>query len=816
MAGILAALLAGMFALALAQARAQAPTDAHQLIDELNNVSLDPTQVFVLRHAQIARDRVRIYFNRGFIGFFPPVAGQVTGAVFSGEGEVLLVPPNASEKRNLAEFTGAAVLEEPFKSAYLCFTDRTAEELRAFARRPDPDDPDQPGGFAGEWGPIARLLNPDHAARVLQDLLGDRDFPYFYARFQGTNLGVFEVTVDERLPEAVVVDSPRRSHGRLYGDVWCSFASAASRAKMPLLLESPTVVRAYKIQTRIQEDHSLEGRAELEVESQSSADRVLMFELSRRLEVVEVRDERGRELEVFPQRAREESRAAERGNDWIVVVLPSAHPRGERFRLFFAYRGQVIADLGNGVLYVGARGSWYPNPGSGLRASYDLTFRYPERLTLVATGSRVDQVSSDGFTQGRWVSDGVIPVAGFNLGAYDSRVRRNGNETVEVYATRRAEPALDREQIVVEPMNPPLPGRPGSRRLPTVLFPRAEPPPAPSALLDLVAERATRALQYFKTLFGPFPYPRLAISQVPGGVGQGWPELVYLPTLAFFPEAQRLRMAQGAGAKREGFADDTMLAHEIAHQWWGNQLGWKTYRDQWLSEGFSSYAAALFLAHEKDGEKRLREILRAYRQDLMSKTPEGRTIESGGPVWLGVRLSNSLNPEGYSNIVYKKACWIVHMLRMLMADPKTGSDDRFFKMLRDFTAAYRGTNPSTEDFARHAEKYLTPEADLERTGRLDWFFDEWVYGTGIPTYQVESSLRRAGRNQFVAQGAIRQSGVSPDFEMLVPVVALYGRERRVPLGRVVVTDQGGKFRFVLSSQPTRVTVDEDRVLAIVR
>jgi aminopeptidase N len=184
-------------------------------------------------------------------------------------------------------------------------------------------------------------------------------------------------------------------------------------------------------------------------------------------------------------------------------------------------------------------------------------------------------------------------------------------------------------------------------------------------------------------------------------------------------------------------------------------------------------------------------------------------------VWLGERLSNSRNPDGYGNIVYKKACWIVHMLRDLMTEPATGADERFFRMLRDFLAAHRGEVVSTEDFVRHAEKYMTRAMDLEHDGRLDWFFNEWVYNTGIPTYQLTSKTRRLGPDKFLVQGTIEQADVPSDFEMLVPVVALTTRNKRVRLGRVAVGDSGGHFRFTMTSKPAHIIIDEDNLLAVV-
>jgi hypothetical protein len=799
----------------LTSAPGHAQTAAHpgQLLLKLNYLTIDPAEIYVLRDTQITRDRVNFYFNRGFIGFLGPVNGEITGAVFEGDGEVLVMPPNPVEKRSLAFFTKSAILEEQFTSAYLRFTDQTARELMAHARRPDPEDPEQPDGFADKWRSVVARLNPQYSTRILMDLLGERDMPCFQAYLQGRNLGAFHVQIDERAPEAVRVGAVAQEGGRVYADIWCSFASKRGEARLGSLRIGSARVISYKIDTRIDADNSLQGRAELELESRSSADRVLIFELARSLRVSEVQDGSGHSLPVLQNPSLEESEAAARGNDWIVVVLPSPQPVGERFRLIFAYQGNVIADVGNGVLYVGKRGSWYPNRGFNPGATYDLTFHYPERLTLIATGERLEERISDGLKHSHWVSQQPIPIAGFNLGAYQSRTRRAGNVDIEVFAAREAEAALEKRRIEVQPPSSLIitRGRERAGAFPVIAKPAI--PLDPAALLDRVMDVTASAVQLFAGLWGPFPYGRLAVSQVPGNFGQGWPGLVYLPTLSFLPPSERERLGVN---RSDDVNSEITVAHEIAHQWWGNEVGWQSYHDQWLSEGFATYAAALFLAGEKDGERRFQKLMQDYKAALLSKTPQGATIESGGPVWLGRRLSNSRNPEGYDNIIYKKACWAIHMLRSLMADGQAGSRERFFTMLRDFVATYRGQYPSTQDFIRHAEKYMTPVMDVDRDHHLDWFFNDWVYGTGIPTYKMEASTRRASPRKYVIEGMIEQNDVPPQFEMPVPVVAYFGKDRKVRLGWVVVSASPAKFRYTTREKPSRVTIDEDATLAVVR
>lgn len=791
-----------------------AAPDPQELYRQIREDPIDPSQVYFVREVRLNRGGVNIYLNRGFIGMLAPVGGRITGAVFSGDGEILLLPSNRVEKQSLAQFTKASVLEERFTTAYLRFTDNTAQEILEKARKPDPEDPEQPTGFAQQWNAFAERLSPEYSVRILEDFLGRQGLPFFYALLQGAALGEFEVTDDERRPEAMRVTGTRQKEGRIYADVWCSFPSRKSWDDMDALERGSARVTSYKIATRIKDDNSLEGRAELELESWSGADRVIAFELSSRLRIRDVRDEEGNKLVVLPPSPSEDASPGIRVQDWIAVVLKEPHPVGSKYRLNFTYGGNVIADVGNGVLYVGAHGSWYPNRSLSEPSSFDLTFHYPDRLTLVATGRRVEEGSAEGWRLSRWVSDGRFRVAGFNLGAYDSRVRKVGNVSVEVYATREVEAELEKRYLAEFPSvliesHPMAEGRGIIKVIPAPAPPHLD----PAALLDKVVAKTSETLRYFETLFGPFPYSRLALAQIPGNFGQGWPELVYLPTLSFLRGDERPRL--GSRPRGEDLEAGLVVTHEIAHQWWGNEVGWKSYHDQWLSEGFASYASALALARDKEGERKFRGLLQAYKQDLLSKNSEGDTIESGGPIWLGSRLSSSPNPLGYDNIVYKKSCWVLHMLRKLMAEPRTGSDERFSKMLRDFVETYRGQNPSTEDFLQHANRYMTPALDLDGNHRLDWFFTDWVYGTGIPAYKLDVKTRRLADNRYEVQGTIEQSGVADNFEMLVPVVAVASRDKKVLLGRVAVGGSGGRFKFTTRFRPSRVTIDDGDLLAVV-
>jgi len=790
-------------------AAASTPPEAaspQELLKQLDAVSADPTQIYTLRNVQITRDRLKLYFNRGFIAFFTPVAGAITGAVFSGDGEVLLIPPVAVEKRNLAQFTQSPILEERITSAYLRFTDRTAQELLAAAARPDPEDTEQPTGLVETWAPLIRQLNPIQSMRILEDVLGERDRPYFHAWVRGATLGAFEVNDDERVAEAVRVGAVQRSGSRLFADIWCSFPSRTSEARRESLTPGTAVARSYKIDTRINDDNSLDGHAAIELESQSGQDRVVSFELSGRLKVSaasEVEPGGKQDVVFFQSPPPEESTAAARGNDWVVAVLPAPHAAGTRFRLDFSYRGNVIADVGNGVLYVGAHGMWYPNRAM-LGASYDLTFSYPGRLTLVATGRRAEETSAQGVKHSRWISDGMFPVAGFNLGAYAERTRVVGTTSIEAYAAPGVEPSLRQRQLAQSAASQ-ADLRPG-RDVPASELP---PPPArldPTSLLDSVSDRAARAVHYFETLFGPFPYPRLALSQIPGDFGQGWPELVYLPTLSFLPSATRAALASPMSDDLE---NQLFVGHEIAHQWWGNRVGWKTYHDQWISEGFASYAAALELANDPDGEQKFHQLMRVYKSDLLSKNKDGSTIESGGPIWMGERLISPRSERAYQNLVYPKGAYVLQMLRSLMYDADD-KDKAFIAMMHDFVETHREHPATTESFKAVAEKHMTKLMDLQKNGRLDWFFDEWVYGTQVPRYHFDYQVAPQDGGKVKVHMTITQSEVDDHFAMIVPVFADFGKGW-VRIGQLgAIGNSSHSTDVILPSQPKKVGLNVNK------
>jgi aminopeptidase N len=212
--------------------------------------------------------------------------------------------------------------------------------------------------------------------------------------------------------------------------------------------------------------------------------------------------------------------------------------------------------------------------------------------------------------------------------------------------------------------------------------------------------------------------------------------------------------------------------HEIAHQWWGHIIGWKSYHDQWMSEGFAEFSASIYVQTVRGVDKFIdfwndqREMI--VQANAATKDRKPYTV---GPVTQGYRLNSGKTGGVARYLIYPKGAYILHMLRMMMFDARNGGDARFIAMMRDFVQTYFNQDVSTEDFKSIVEKHMTPQMNLGKNGRMDWFFNEWVYGTDVPSYKFEYKANSDG----TLSGRITQSGVSDSFVMIVPVYIDMGK-----------------------------------------
>jgi len=807
---------------------------AEALYLQLGQVGLDPSRVYQVRDASLDRSAIHISLDDGTIAFTKDVMGRVTGAFFEGDGEVLLEPPNNLERESMSLFTGMAILEEHFATAYLRFNDDVFSDLR-----PDLREVENKQEFVDRWQSAAQNLASVDAMRLLvsfstmlpakgagQNVQGlkstvDSDDHFFHARLQGTKLGVFDVAFDSEAGEPIEAGQARPSNdGVTYYDVWTSFSPVQATASRVASKAPPAVprkdwlrIRSYRIDTEVHPPKHIHTRAYMQLETKANGFRVMLFELSRFLQVESVKLQ-GQPVEFIHNPAVEGTQLARRGNDLLAVILPEPAEAGQRLELEFVYGGDVLAQAGSGLLYVGERGTWYPNRGMEM-ASFDLTFEYPPGWTLVATGKSSPVTSGDaspnsaGLQTARWVSDRPMPVAGFNLGKYRQAITRAGTVPVETYATYDVERSFPTPAIQeVEP--PPVPALPQPSR---IIVPQR---PSPARNEARVGESAAEAIRYYSERFGPYPYSKLALTQMPGPESQGWPSLVFLSSYAFLTglERQQLRLQP-----YEISIQQSIPAHETAHQWWGDLITWSSYRDQWFSEGLANYCAFMML-EEKDPAA-FHAVMNKYRDDLTQKNKDGIAPMEVGPVTLGARLQSSRSPQGYEAITYGRSTWLFHMLRTMLDDGEaeqhagriaTGLDEPFVRALRRFRERYEGRSITTEELLGVFAEDLPPALRYEGKSSLDWFLNGWINGTSIPKLQLKSVRFSTRGTSTVVTGTILQSDAPADLVTSVPLYAVESGRSQVLLGRVFADGRESTFRISAPAHTRKILLDPQRTI----
>ncbi len=732
------------------------------------------TEGLTVNNVTLKRDAGTFTFASGTLCFMAPVEGKITGAVFTGKGTFSLMPPNRGEARHLALLTsGAPPMVEEFEQLVLRFTDDTYDVLKKTAgATPTPAS----GCWAGGLEDINNSLRKDLMlkynlhGRILQDVLSGGPGGLFVAFIKGKKYnGKMIFAIDPHgAPQMLAggVDvAPEEVElltwdGMKYG-IWASFHLAgeyARRSAGSAEQNNWIDIETQNLDAAFEKSGKLDGKAWTTFVSRANNLRVVPFMLYPTLRVASVTDAAtGQQLSWIQENKDEDAQ--------FFVILPKVLQAGDRYSIVTTYSGKdAVSNEGQGNYYVsgGARDSWYPNSRFDDFATYDMRFSVPKGMMTVGTGVPVGTPADEGnMTITRWRTERPQTVACFQFGRFKKVAGKlKDGFDVEAYANQELPDNLQGLNI------------------------------ATTALLQKALAEGQNAVTLYNEYFGPSPFKRLALSQQTASFyGQSWPDLVWLPVTYFFDTTQRHFL--GLDDPKGYFK--SVAAHEVAHQWWGHTVTWGSYRDQWMSEGFSEMAASLYIQAVWQTPQEFIKFWDDQRELLTDKNQWGFRPVDVGPVTMGIRLDTGKAGFISRYLIYPKGGYILHMIRMMMWDRQTG-DARFKAMMQDFVKTYTGRAATTEDFKAIVEKHITPDMNLMRNGSMDWFFNEYVYGTALPHYTFEQSISNGELSL-----KITQSGVGNDFVMLVPVylelkdgkvsfmghTAIVGnssKEAKVPLG----------------------------------
>jgi tetratricopeptide (TPR) repeat protein len=692
-------------------------SDPAVLLSSIVEPRLDPDRAVSIEKVELNVGPATLHLEAGVL---VPVVAEGVGPVelvFLGQGRIEMEAPDKIEAGQLELFTGAPRLDQSFEGAVL--VSGSGVDVDALLERPAlPPDASLRQRADTLWTAWRKSREREifHVDRsllldALRDPVGDG---FFGAWLRSEDLGDFVYFVEPgdpeqvRLGQFIVLDLTERERrrkerairseqreGRALGvevddlgtfNTW-ALAALRSSSGDPTPGSPAFKPTRYTLETRLtQPGLRLSGKARIDFETMVRGSRVVGLSLPGDFQVERVTDAQGRPL------------FFRREEDDLTVILPQAPADGEAVAVTVEYAGNPVAKDWNLTALLETE-RWYPRIALMDRATYDATFHWPGDFDLVASGRRVDGgQEADGTRWERRVLD--IPSRGFSfeIGHFDLQTARTGH----IQVTFAFGPGAN-------------------------LTSRASKQEVMNAVTD--------ALAFFEETFGPYPLDELTVSTVPRGISQGLLGFVTISDLY-------LSRDRGIWNRYFGVEDRRLvIAHEVAHQWWGGLLGWASYRDQWIGEALAEYSASLYGTKRLRGELSGVDSTASWRQELARLLRIGRPVESLGPIVLGRRLDSSLSGDAYRLIAYKKGAVIVDMLAGLVGEEKLP------QALRQVAQMSAGKRISTRDLLALLEQVTAAE--------LEGFAERFIYGTGLPRVLYSYRWERQGE-AWVIKGTINQ------------------------------------------------------------
>lgn len=282
------------------------------------------------------------------------------------------------------------------------------------------------------------------------------------------------------------------------------------------------------------------------------------------------------------------------------------------------------------------------------------------------------------------------------------------------------------------------------------------------------AEPEREAIAFFNERIGPYPYEKLADVEA-AGMGGG------------MEHASEIFFGQGSVNGRPNLS---LVAHETAHQWFGDSVTEKDWDDVWLSEGFATYFQELTTEHFEGRDAFVAGLIRNRRTVFSTeKRMPGVAVVQEKP-WKGI-------PNG---IVYQKGGWVLHMLRGQIGT------DKFWTGIREYYRRYRDGNASTLDF-RHVMEETSGED-------LGWFFQQWIYRAGSPVVEGGWTYDQAAKKIRIDLTQT-QSG---DAYRLPLEVGVKGQKARIE--KIEMTAKKQNFEIASEEEPASVELDPNTWMLI--
>ena len=737
-------------------------------VENIYRLSLDGSKAFTAHNLTIAAEDIDLTLPEGTV-FVASVDQGVTALVLLGRGTVNFHPAQATERGQVKIFCGSDALETTFDVMYIRINpvdfettvnaaqlQPKAVEPRELRRAQDVFREESQKSFVIDLGDLSR------DAWTLLPASGD-----FLAEMHTKHFDTLTYAKSSAEAEDITLFDRKHRHNIA---IYASQGKLATRGRF--YNEDDLVdydVLDYDVDVAVTPDRMwIDGRVRMRLKVRAAALGALTLRLADSLVVQSIVSyEHGR---LFGIRIKNQNT--------IVVNLPTMTPRDAEITLTIAYAGRLEPQTPDretlmfdqreqdemammaaepSFLY-SSRSYWYPQAPVSDYATARIRITVPSSVECVASGELEPGfpglLTANDPAQNRkvYIFTAARPIR--YLAFIISRFVRA--ETATVGFTPLAASEVSDTVLGV--------GRPYRS-----LSVSVEANPRQVQHGRELAERAADIATFYESLIGDSPYSSFTVALVendlPGGHSPGY----------FAALSQQLPTSnlvwRNDPAAFSGFPD-FFLAHEFAHQWWGQAVGWRNYHEQWISEGFAQYFAALYAQHQK-GDDVFGGVLRQFRKWGMSATTQG-------PIYLGYRLGHIKGESRvFRALVYNKGAAVLHMLRRLVGD------EPFFRGLRRFYHDQRFRKAGTED--------LRAAMEAETGQPLGRFFERWIYGSTLPklklTYRVEGAevvlhVEQIGELFDVPVTVTLQYADRKPSDVLIPLTEAVA-EVRVPLAGVL-------------------------------
>ena len=679
--------------------------DAQRLtsVENLFRLSLDTTQQFAATNLVIKAEDLDVALETGSV-FLSSTDAGVTGLVLLGRGEMRFHPKPVTERGQVKIFSGSETLTARFDAAFIRVDPSDFDDLVASdaltTRSPDPRDVRKAGEvFADDSSKSFQVNLGDLSSEAWSLLPGHGNFiGEIHTRRHGT-LTYTRSRADAE--DITLFDRTRRRNIAVYA------SEDALARRGPTYSDDDNReydVLDYNIDLAYSPGRQfLDGVATVRVRVRAATLATISLRLADPLVVRSIISDRFGRLFSF---------RVNRQNV-VVINLPATMLQDAELALTIVYSGRLeaqaqgsseAAGLGQdqvaevqpeitaepSFLYSN-RSAWYPQATTTDYATATLKISVPVTFDCVASG-----VLQPGWPQ--------------TAGSKGDQSERR------IYTFAAGQPLRYLAFIVskfVHSETVTVPLAEGSLAI------SAETNPRQVKRGQALVERAADIARFYASLTGDVPYPTFTLAVVESDLPGGHSPAYFAQLLQPLPMTTLTWRSDPAAFDR---FPDFFVAHELAHQWWGQAVGWRNYHEQWISEGFAQYFAALYAQHQR-GDAVFAGVLRQMRRWAMNESDQG-------PVALGYRLGH-IKGDGrvFRALVYNKSAAVLHMLRRLVGD------EVFFDGVRRFYAASRFKKVGTDEFKQAIEA---------AAGRpLDRFFDEWIFGFTLPRLRVTSRLEGA-------------------------------------------------------------------------